>query len=71
MDRGVIPVTSACSSWDPVLLEASYGNRLPSIFKAVNELRLAIGENFTSADLDIFVFVSDHIYDPSIMEDVW
>jgi hypothetical protein len=47
-----------------------YGNRLPSIFKAVNELRLAIGENFTSADLDIFVFECDDIYDPGIMEDL-
>ena len=48
-----------------------YGNRLPSIFKAINELRLAIGEKITSADLDIFVFECDHIYDPAFMEDAY
>ena len=49
----------------------SYGNRLPSIFKSINELRLAIGEKITSADLDIFIFESDHIYDPAFMEDAY
>ena len=47
------------------------GNRLPSFFKAINELRMAIGENFTSADLDIFTFDCDKNYDPAIMEDAY
>ena len=51
--------------------EESYGNCLPSIFKAINELRMAIGENFTSADLDISTFECDKCYDPAIMEDVY
>ena len=46
-----------------------YENRLPSIFKAINELRMAIGENFTSADLDIFVFECNEDYNPAVMED--
>ena len=33
--------------------EDSYGLHLPSIFKAINELRMAIGENFSSGDLVI------------------
>jgi hypothetical protein len=48
-----------------------YGNRLPSIFKAITELRMAIGEKFTSSDLDILVFECDRIYDPAIMDDVY
>ena len=51
--------------------EDSYGNRVPSIFKAMTELRTAIGENFTSADLDVFIFECDKIYDPTIMEDAY
>jgi hypothetical protein len=51
--------------------ERSYRNRLSSIFKAIYELRLAIGEKFTSADLRIFAFECDRIYDPAIMEDVY
>jgi hypothetical protein len=51
--------------------EKSYGNRLPSILKAVIELSLAIGEKHISADLDIFVFECDDIYDPRIMEDAY
>ena len=49
--------------------EKSYGQRLPSIFKAINELRIAIGEKVTSVDLDIFVFECDKAYDPSLMDD--
>ena len=61
------------ASWGPRAPEneESYGNRLPSIFKAINELRMAIGENFTSADLDVYAFESDMIYDPTIMEDAY
>ena len=51
--------------------EDSYGDRLPSIFKAINELRIAIGENFTSADLEILVFECDMIYDPTVMDDAY
>ena len=32
---------------------------------------MAIGENFTSADLDIYVFECDMIFDPTIMEDAY
>jgi len=61
------------ASWAPRSPEneESYGNRLPSFFKAINELRMAIGENFTSADLVISVFECDKIYDPAIMEDAY
>ena len=61
------------ASWGPRAPEneESYGNRLPSIFKAINELRIAIGEKFTSADLDIYVFECDMIFDPAIMEDAY
>jgi hypothetical protein len=51
--------------------QESFGYRLPPIFKAVNELRTAIGENFTSADLDILVFDYDDTYDPSMMDDAY
>ena len=51
--------------------EIFYGRRLPSIFNAINELRMAIGEKFTSADLDIFVFECDTIYDPEDMDDAY
>jgi len=59
------------ASWTARSLEneKSYGNRLPSIFRAIIELRKAIGENVTSADLEVFVFECDKIYDPAIMED--
>ena len=61
------------ASWGPRTSkdEESYGNRLPSIFKAINELRIAIGENFTSADLQILVYEFDTIFDPEIMEDAF
>ena len=49
--------------------QESFTCRLPLIFKAVNELRTAIGENVTSADLDISVFDCDTKYDPSLMYD--
>ena len=58
------------ASWAPRSPEIEK-SRLPSIFKAINELRLAIGEKFTSADLHIFVFECDQIYDPAIMEDAY
>ena len=51
--------------------EESFCNRLPSMFIAINELRMAIGENFTSDDLDIFVFECGRIYDPTNMDDVY
>jgi len=51
--------------------EKSFTHRLPPIFKAVNELRVAIGEKFTSADLDISVFDCHTTYDPSIMDDAY
>jgi len=51
--------------------EHSFQHRLPPIFKAVNELRMAMGENFTSADLDISVFDCDTPYDPSFMDDAY
>jgi hypothetical protein len=51
------------ASWG-IRSSESFGYRLPSIFKAIGELRMAIGENFTSADLDVLVFECDRIYDP-------
>jgi hypothetical protein len=49
----------------------SFEHRLPPIFKAVSELRTAMGEKFTSADLEISVFDSDTLYDSSIMDDAY
>jgi hypothetical protein len=49
----------------------SFKHRLPPIFKAVNELRTAMGEKFTSADLEISVFDCDVPYDSSIMDDAY
>ena len=46
-------------------------HRLPPIFKVVNELRIAIGGKFTSADLDISVFYWDIAYQPSYMDDAY
>ena len=46
----------------------SFADCLPHIFKAVNELRMAIGEKFISADLAISVFDYDMAYDPSCMD---
>ena len=51
--------------------EDSYGDRLLSIFKTIIELRVAIGEKITSADLDIFAYECDKIYDPANMEDAY
>ena len=61
------------ASWAPRTSEneESFGNRLPSIFKAINELRVAIGEKFTSTDLEICVFKCDEIFDPVSMEDAY
>ena len=48
-------------------------NHPASIFQAVNEFRLAIGEIITSADLDtkVFVFDCDDSFDPAIMEEAY
>ena len=51
--------------------QESFLHRLPPIFKAVNELRIAIGEKFTSADLDITIFECGGTYEPSYMEDAY
>jgi hypothetical protein len=51
--------------------EESYGIRLPSIFRAINELGTAMSENFTSADLEFFLFECDKIYDPGSMENAY
>ena len=51
--------------------ENSYGHRLPFIFKAVNELRMAIGEKVTSADLEIFAFECDKTYESGSMNDAY
>ncbi|KAF8805137.1 hypothetical protein BYT27DRAFT_7192783 [Phlegmacium glaucopus] len=49
--------------------QESFRHRLPPIFKAVNELRMAIGEKFTSADLDVCTHDCGTGYVPSYMED--
>ncbi|KAF8805145.1 hypothetical protein BYT27DRAFT_7213118 [Phlegmacium glaucopus] len=49
--------------------QESFRHRLPPIFKAVNELRIAIGEKFTSADLDVCTHDCGTGYVPSYMED--
>ena len=63
------------ASWKPAVRshddEDYYGLRLPSIFDAINELRIAIGEKFTSSDLDIIAFECDRIFDPAIMDDAY
>ena len=61
------------ASWTPRSSEheESYWNHFTSISEAINELRMAIGESFTSTDLHIIVFECDEIYDPAIMEDAY
>ena len=61
------------AAWMPSSPESreSFGHRLPPIFKAVNELRMAMGEKITSADLDILVYPCDRTYDPSFMDDAY
>ena len=51
--------------------QEAFLHRLSPIFKAVNELRIAIGEKFTSADLDISVFDCGSVYRPSYMDDAY
>ena len=51
--------------------QESFLHRLPPIFKAVHELRTAIGEKFTSADLEVSVFDCDTPYQPTYMEDAY
>jgi len=51
--------------------QENFLHRLPPIFKAVNELRIAIGEKFTSADLDISIFDCESSYQPSFMDDAY
>ena len=62
--------TAAWTAGSPENRE-SFLHRLPPIFKAVNELRIAIGEKFTSADLDVSVFDCDVSYEPAYMEDAF
>ena len=59
------------ASWTARSVESedAFKRRLSSVFKATNRLRMAIGEKFTSADLDILVFKCDKIYDPATMDD--
>ena len=61
------------ASWAPRFpeVEESYAHNLSSIFKAINELRIAIGEKFTSADLEIFAIDCDKPYNPGTMEDAY
>ena len=51
--------------------QESFKRRLPPIFKAIIELRIALGEKFTSADLDLSVFDCDTPYDSSAMDDAY
>jgi len=61
------------AAWMPGSSESqeSFLHRLPPIFKAVHELRTAIGEKFTSADLEVSVFDCDTPYQPTHMEDAY
>ena len=58
------------ASWGAHSTE-SYRHRLLSILSAIYELRTAIGEKFTSADLDIVVYECDRIYNPAKMDDAY
>ena len=51
--------------------QESFLHRRPPIIKAVNELRTAIGEKFTSTHLDISIFECGRTYEPSYMEDAY
>ena len=61
------------ASWAPRSreIEESYALNCSSIFKAINELRVAIGEKFTSADLNVFVINCNEPYNPGVMEDAY
>ena len=58
------------ASWGAHSTE-SYRHRLLSILSAIYELRTAIGEKFTSADLDIVVYECDGTYNPAKMDDAY
>ncbi|KAF8801848.1 hypothetical protein BYT27DRAFT_7261625, partial [Phlegmacium glaucopus] len=70
-DKWTDELSERIASWIPGSPnnQASFRHRLPPIFKAVNELRIAIGENFTSADLDVCTHDCGTGYVPSYMED--
>lgn len=51
--------------------EDSFRDLLPSLFKAINQVRMVIGEKFTSADLDTRVFECNKIYNPGQMDDAY
>ena len=51
--------------------QEAFLHRLSPVFKAVNELRIAVGEKFTSADLHISIFHWGSAYQPSRMNDAY
>jgi len=61
------------ASWAPRSAESGecFSDLLPSLFKAFNQLRMVIGEKFTSADLDTRVFECDRIYNPAQMDEAY
>ena len=46
-----------------------FERRLPPIFKAVQDLRKALGEDITSMDMDVAIIDPDDSFDPTYMED--
>jgi hypothetical protein len=46
-----------------------FERRLPPIFKAVQDLRKAVGEDVTSMDLEIAIFSHGTAFNPTYMED--
>jgi len=49
----------------------AFEQKLPAIFKAVEDLRLALGEKVTSIDLEICVVSSTTLFDHRWMEDAY
>ncbi|KAF8951372.1 hypothetical protein BDZ97DRAFT_1932431 [Flammula alnicola] len=61
------------AAWDIVSSEKreAYEQKLEPIFKAVKDLRVALGEQFTSADIEISIVFAKTRFHPEWMEDAY
>ncbi|KAF8959228.1 hypothetical protein BDZ97DRAFT_1923060 [Flammula alnicola] len=61
------------AAWDIVSTEKreAYEQKLEPIFKAVKDLRVALGEQFTSADIEISIVFAKTRFHPEWMEDAY
>ncbi|TFK22626.1 hypothetical protein FA15DRAFT_671321 [Coprinopsis marcescibilis] len=66
---GIIPVMQV-AGWTCADL-FQFEKRLPSIFKALQDIRKATGEDVTSTDLEVITVVDGKGFDPNFMEDAY